>query len=55
MDVEVTKRLSNELGVSTQIINHNGHFLDTEGYNTFEFLKDQIIAILNKINTEIGM
>ncbi len=55
VDVEATKRLSNELGVSTQIITHNGHFLDTEGYHTFEFLKDQIIAILNKINTEIGM
>lgn len=55
VDVEATKRLSNELVVSTQIINHNGHFLDTEGYHTFEFLKDQIIAILNKINTEIGM
>ncbi|SCT05234.1 RBBP9/YdeN family alpha/beta hydrolase [Staphylococcus caeli] len=54
VDIEATKRLSKALGITTQQIEHNGHFLDRDGYTKFEFLKDQILKTIQNKNSEIG-
>ncbi|WP_325167757.1 hypothetical protein [Staphylococcus cohnii] len=46
MNIDATDRLSNQLNVKTHYINHDGHFLETEGYDTFNYLKDKIMEIL---------
>lgn len=46
VNIDATDRLSKQLNVKTHYINHNGHFLETEGYHTFKFLKEKIIEIL---------
>ncbi|GGB80696.1 serine hydrolase family protein [Staphylococcus nepalensis] len=46
VNIDATDRLSEQLNVKTTYVNHNGHFLATEGYNSFNFLKDKIIEIL---------
>lgn len=46
VNIDATDRLSNQLNVKTHYINHDGHFLETEEYDTFNYLKDKIMEIL---------
>src|SRR5699024_873104 len=39
VNIDATDRLSKQLNVKTHYINHDGHFLQTEGYHTFSYLK----------------
>lgn len=53
VNIDATNRLSTTLGASTIEIAHNGHFLDSEGYTTFDVLLQQIVSIIYK--NEAGM
>lgn len=55
VNISATDRLSKALGTQTIHIPHKGHFLASDGYETFEILKEQIITILNQKNSEIGI
>ena len=55
VDINATNRLSQQLNTETVELHHNGHFQDCDGYLTFDFLKNQITAILNNKNPEIGI
>lgn len=46
VNIEATKRLSHALSITTKQIEHNGHFLDDDGYTKFEFLKNEIIKVI---------
>lgn len=48
VNIDATRRLSSSLGIDTIEIPHEGHFLASEGYTTFEFLLEQINRLLNK-------
>ncbi|WP_436861661.1 RBBP9/YdeN family alpha/beta hydrolase [Staphylococcus caeli] len=54
VNIEATKRLSQALGIETKEIEHNGHFLDRDGYTKFEFLKNEIVKVIQNKNSEIG-
>ncbi|MEB7810642.1 alpha/beta hydrolase [Staphylococcus xylosus] len=54
VNIEATDRLSHELNTETLRVSHKGHFLDSDGYKTFEFLKNQITHSLNNKNSRIG-
>ncbi|MDG0842447.1 alpha/beta hydrolase [Staphylococcus equorum] len=55
VDIKATDRLSNALGTQTIHVTHHGHFLASDGYETFELLREQITTILNQKNSEIGI
>lgn len=54
VNIEATKRLSQALGIETKEIEHNGHFLDRDGYTKFKFLKNEIVKVIQNKNSEIG-
>ncbi len=54
VNIEATDRLSRELNTETLHVSHEGHFLDSDGYKTFDFLKDQITYSLTKKTSRIG-
>lgn len=55
VDISATDRLSKALGTQTIHIPHQGHFLASDGYETFKFLREQITIVLNQKNSEIGI
>ncbi|WP_338014380.1 RBBP9/YdeN family alpha/beta hydrolase [Staphylococcus edaphicus] len=55
VDINATNRLSQHLNTTTLELQHDGHFQDSDGYRSFEFLKNQITSILNTKNSEIGI
>ncbi|MDK9865316.1 RBBP9/YdeN family alpha/beta hydrolase [Staphylococcus sp. IPLA37010] len=55
VDIRATDRLSKALGTQTIHIPHQGHFLASDGYVTFEYLREQITTVLNQKNSEIGI
>lgn len=48
VNIDATRRLSASLDMDTIEVPHEGHFLENEGYTTFEFLLKQITDLLNK-------
>ncbi|PTI56087.1 esterase [Staphylococcus xylosus] len=54
VNIDATDRLSHELKTETLHVSHEGHFLDSDGYRTFNFLKDQITQTLNNKNSRTG-
>lgn len=55
VDINATHRLSHLLNTETVALHHDGHFQDSDGYFTFEFLKNQITTILSNKDSEIGI
>lgn len=46
VDSSLSKELSEELNDKFIEVNHEGHFLGKEGYDTFELLRDEIIKTI---------
>lgn len=46
VDSSLSKELSEELNGKFIEVNHEGHFLGKEGYDTFELLRDEIIKTI---------
>lgn len=53
VDNTASKRLSQRLNINTIDIEHDGHFLDVEGYTSFQALWRQLQQILDNKKTEV--